>query len=135
MEQIPAILEKYADSFRVTPERPTKKTKGVTSHFKKVKAELFHWEESDAMDIFIIPPRNPAAASTRVVKRFPWGGSITRSIYGKYRISIPFDDDHGNPLSLAHIKAYAAEAQRWISDDRKTFNPQPEPEKKRNHKS
>ena len=119
-------MEKFDGSFRITPERPTKRNKDEKNQFRKVKAEIFHWEASDSMDIFFIPPRNPTAASTRVVKRFSWGGTITRSIYGKYRISIPFDDDFGKPLSLKDVQAHAAEAQRWIGEDRKTFVPQPQ---------
>lgn len=134
MEKIPAILEKYDGSFRVTPERPTKRNKDGKNEFRKVKAEIFHWEESDSMDIFLCPPKNPSAATTKVVKRFSWGGSISRSIYGKYRINLPFDDEHGTPLSLAHIKSYAAEAQRWINEDMKTFSPLPKPEPKKKRK-
>ena len=139
MDKVNAILEKYEGSFRITPERPTKRGKGITSTFKKVKAELFHWEESDSMDIFVIPPSNPTAATTRVVKRFSWGGSVSRSIYGKYRISLPFDDEHGKQLTLKEIQAYAAEAQKWIAEDRKNFNANVNPnpndnEKKRKRK-
>lgn len=129
MEKIPATLEKYDGSFRVTPERPTKKTKGSTSNFKKVRAELFHWEESDAMDIFIIPPRNPLAATSRVVKAFDWG-SVTRSIYGCYRMSLAALDREGKPYTIKEISAHAAEAQRWIAEDTKTFQPQVKNHKK-----
>lgn len=131
MDKVNAILEKYEGSFRITPERPTRRGKGITSTFKKVKAELFHWEESDSMDIFVIPPSNPTAATTRVVKRFPSGVTVSRSIYGKYRISMPFDDDFGKPLTIKQVQENAAEAQRWIAEDRKNFNPQPKPETKK----
>ena len=119
MEKVPAILEKYEGSYRITPERPTKKNRSVQSSFQKVKAELFRWEETDAMDIFICPPRNPSAASTRVVKRFDWDGSIVRSIYGKYRINMPSQGTDGKPLTIKQLSAYAAEAQRWIMEDLK----------------
>ena len=124
MEKIPAILEKYEGSFRVTPERPTKRNKDGNNQFRKVKAEIFHWEETDSMDIFLIPPRNPTAASTRVVKRFSWNGSVVRSIYGCYRINLPSQDEHGTTLTIKKLTEYAAEAQRWINEDRKTFTPQ-----------
>lgn len=135
MEKIPAILEKYEGSFRVTPERPTKRNKDGNNQFRKVKAEIFHWEETDSMDIFLIPPRNPTAASTRVVKRFSWNGSVVRSIYGCYRINLPSQDEHGTTLTIKKLTEYAAEAQRWINEDMKTFTPLPEPVKKRKKSS
>mgnify|MGYP003298274619 CR=1 FL=1 len=131
MEKVPAILEKYDGSYRITPERPTKKNKGGQSTYQKVKAELFRWEETDAMDIFIVPPRNSANATTKVVKRFDWGGSISRSIYGKYRINLPFDNEHGAPLTLKKLADYSREAQLWILDDRQNFKPVPKPEPKK----
>lgn len=137
MEKIPAILEKYDGSFRVTPERPTKRNKDGKHEFRKVKAEIFHWEETDSMDIFLCPPRNPAAASTKVVKRFDWDGSISRSIYGKYRINMPSQGSDGKPLTIKQLSAYMSEAQKWILEDMKTFSPlpKPEPQKKRKKKS
>ena len=117
MEKIPAILEKYEGSFRVTPERPTKRNKDGKNEFRKVKAEIFHWEATDSMDIFLCPPKNPTAACTRVVKRFDWDGSISRSIYGKYRISMPSQGPDGKPLTIKQLAAHVAEAQRWILED------------------
>lgn len=131
MEKVPAILEKYEGSYRITPERPTKKNRSVQSSFLKVKAELFRWEETDAMDIFIVPPKNSANATTKVVKRFDWGGSISRSIYGKYRINLPADDiGSGKALTIKQLTDYAAQAQRWIAEDTKTFKPVQKPETK-----
>ncbi len=120
MEKIPAILEKYEGSFRVTPERPTRRNKDDKHEFRKVKAEIFHWEETDSMDIFLCPPKNPTAATTKVVKRFEWGGSISRSIYGKYRINLPAEDNDGKPLGSMTLQKYACSAQNWIEEDRKT---------------
>lgn len=120
MEKIPAILEKYEGSFRVTPERPTKRNKDGKNEFRKVKAEIFHWEETDSMDIFLCPPKNPAIATTKVVKRFEWGGSISRSIYGKYRINLPAEDNDGKPIGSMTLQKYARDAHYWIEEDKKT---------------
>ena len=122
MDKIPAILESYDTSCRVTPERPLKKKGG--NEFKKIKAEIFRWESSGAMDIFFLPPPNPLAASTKVVRRFDWGGSVTRSIYGNYRMSFSYTDRHGNPYKASEQQSHMREMMAWIAEDAKTFKPE-----------
>lgn len=123
MKKIHAIMEKYDGTIRITPECPTKQNKDNENEVRRVKANVIHWVATDAMDIFLCPPRNPIAATTRVVKRFPWNGSIVRSIYGCYRINLPSQDEHGNSLTIKQLNSYVSEAQKWILEDKKCFKP------------
>lgn len=134
MDKVNATMERYGGSLRITPERPFKGKKKTGNEWHRVKAEIFHWEESDAMDVFILPPRNPALAVTQVVKRFAWGGSISRSIYGQYTMRLsPKPND---TLDSGLYADYLQEMLLWIANDRKTFNAMPRSEsRKKNSKS
>ena len=130
MDKVNAILESYDVSCRITPERPLKNSAKAKGCMKR-RAYIYHWQESDSMDIFFCPPPNPANAASRLVHRFAWGGSVTRSIYGTYRINLNYADDRGEPFKASEYQSHLREVLAWIAEDKKTFVPEPQPKRKR----
>lgn len=91
MDKVNATMECYDRSYRITPERPLRR-KGGKSEFTRVKAEIYHWQESDAMDIFLLPTeKNLSKQTTQLIKRYQPAGTITRSTRGRYRLQFDFD--------------------------------------------
>lgn len=93
MDKVNAFMECYDRSYRITPERPLRR-KGGKREFTRVKAEIYHWQESDAMDIFLLPTdKNLSKCTTELIKRYQPAGSITRSTKGRYSLRFDFNGD------------------------------------------
>lgn len=119
-QTVKASFEKYSEnSYRIKPSAPFKKEKQSDDSIVNSRAKVVHWHETDAMDIVILPPHKRSIATNKLVKRWPSGVTVTRSLYGKYRIQIPADDEHGKLVSKRQLYKEVAEAIDWIAEDQK----------------